>query len=58
MSNFHKLLVELKALYPIEADRGKAFEHVCQWFLENDGDYRDLFQNGSKAVQNLTKTIQ
>ena len=43
MSNFDELIEHLVDEYPEEYDRGKEFEHVCKWFLENDLYYRQVF---------------
>ena len=43
MSNFNDLINHLLAKYPDEHARGKEFESVCKWFLENDVYYGQVF---------------
>ncbi len=45
MANFRELLNKLKDEYPTAVDRGKEFEKICKWFLENDPTYADTFKN-------------
>jgi predicted helicase len=45
MANFRELLNRLKEKYPTAVDRGKEFEKICKWFLENDPTYADNFKN-------------
>jgi superfamily II DNA or RNA helicase len=43
MPNFNQLISHLHAHYPDEYARGKEFEQVCKWFLENDPVYASQF---------------
>ncbi len=43
MANFNSILTHFTALSPEE--RGKAFEHYCKWFLENDPRYKMQLRN-------------
>jgi len=45
MANFRELLYRLKEEYPTVVNRGKEFEKICKWFLENDPTYADTFKD-------------
>ena len=44
MSNFETFIGKLNSTYPDPNERGKQFEYVCKWFLENDPLYKSQFQ--------------
>jgi len=45
MPNFDALIRHLLDKYPDNYARGKAFEPICKWFLEQDPYYAQEFQN-------------
>ena len=60
-NNFEKLIEKLRAKYPGKNNnlaRGKAFEPICKWALENEPIYKNLYKKVWLWVIGLANGIE